>query len=69
MSFVFFFTSGENRWLSDIFTKYMRGITIRSSRRETKHENTGLIKEWVESKLRKHIGFIIESVCEAFLQV
>ena len=69
LSFVFFFTTDKNRCLSRIFTEYIPGITLPSSRREQKQENTGSIKKWVESKSRKHAGFKIESVCEAFPQV
>ena len=69
MSFVFFFTSHEEQWLSRAFIRRMPGLLLPRSHFKHPKENTGLITEWVESKFNKHFGFIVESVCEAFPQV
>ena len=84
MSFIFFFTSDQSRCLSRILTKHT-DLHVPVNRaagdgyqsfdyyyfHDNKDENneTKKIGQWVALKFRKHLGFIIESVCEAFPQV
>ena len=84
MSFVFFLTSSRDRWLSKIFmdvfdlhipkdpdsnNSYTYSTYGREFRYLEQTEDTPRIKQWIEMKFRRHVGFIIESTFEAFPQV
>lgn len=83
MVFVFFFTSDQSRNLSKIFNKYVPIIIVRRNHlvddnlytydgianHRTACENTSNTDHWVKLKLRKHVGFLMQGVCESLPQV
>ena len=61
---VVMYLSEENQWFHDIIMAKTFGLTVNKS--YTRDVTKSDAYNWVQEKLNKHIGFILESICEAF---
>ena len=64
MSFIFFILSFENNWIED----FLNNLGFRDELSNSTYKNQPPIIVWIETKLIKHLGFIMEAMIEALPQ-
>ena len=60
---VIFYMSAEYEWFNQSIMKGIFGLRVE---KKPNYEDTSEAWKWVRKKFDKHIGFILESICEAF---
>eukprot|EP01084_Bolivina_argentea_P259958 438851_1 len=76
LSFVFYFTADPlsrlSVFLENTFRKYdleiNSGYVINTNKNSERDKKLAAFREWTQSKLYKHLGFIIEALIESFPQ-
>eukprot|EP01084_Bolivina_argentea_P148080 258967_1 len=67
LPFIFYFTDSKETKLAKFFQKHFCGFKIRFDEKYTSRDSSKL-RQFMEEKLDRHFGFIIEALVEAFPQ-